>query len=132
METSWPEEHLSDWNLFILAFPFKKKADECKMFQSNEMLENQYFVNILGNWPADSGHFKNSLKQVIWWFFVKSFLEVPFFDIWNVFDHSNLLFMSFEKLLPSGLKPDPDLTLPRMFTMKIEDKYTSCVSNVEK
>ena len=29
-----------------------KKADECKMFQSNEMLENQFFVNILGNWSA--------------------------------------------------------------------------------
>ena len=31
-----------------------------------------------------------------------------------MFDQSKLLFMSFEKLLPSGLKPDPDLTLPHM------------------
>ena len=64
MERSWPEEHLSDCNLFILAFPFKKKADECKMFQSNEMLENQYFVNILGNWPA--ARVKIIQKEPLW------------------------------------------------------------------
>ena len=52
MEASRPEEHLSDCNLFILGFPSKKKADECEIFQSNEILENQYFVNILGNWSA--------------------------------------------------------------------------------
>ena len=52
MERSWPEERLSDCNLFFLALPLKKKADEWKMFQSNEMLANQYFVNILGNWSA--------------------------------------------------------------------------------
>ena len=54
MEKSWPEEHLSGCNLFILALPSKKKADECKMLPSNEMLGNQYFVKISGNWSAAS------------------------------------------------------------------------------
>ena len=64
METSWPEEHLSDCNLFILALPSMKKADECKMFQSNEMLENQYFVSILGNWSA--ARVKIIQKELLW------------------------------------------------------------------
>ena len=64
METSWPEEHLCDCNSFILALHSTKKADECKMFQLNELSENQYLVNILGNLSA--ARVKIIQKEPIW------------------------------------------------------------------
>ena len=37
------------------------------MFQSNEMLKNQYFINILGNWPAAT--VKIIEKEPLWTYF---------------------------------------------------------------
>ena len=51
--------------------------------------------------------------QVI--FFVKSSLYTSHYNNWSIFGHLKTLSMRFEKLAPSGLKPDPDLTLPHTY-----------------
>ena len=82
MERFWPEERLSDCKIFFLAFPLKKKADEWKMFQSNEMLANQYFFNILGNWPA--ARVKIIQKEPLWTNFDLTHRNLEYHDYYIV------------------------------------------------
>ena len=51
---------------------------------------------------------------MIRWFFVKSSLNTSYYDNWSIFGHWKPFFKSLDKLPPSGLKPDPDLTLPHI------------------
>ena len=51
---------------------------------------------------------------MIRWFFVKSSLNASYYDNWSISGHWKPFFKSLDKLPPSGLKPDPDLTLPHI------------------
>ena len=73
MEASRPEEHLSDCNLFILGFPSMKKADECKIFQSNE-------INILSiSWVIDQLQRSKSFKRNPF-----ELILIRYVEIWSI------------------------------------------------